>query len=154
MKIFKLTRTQEINASLQEVFAFFEKPENLEKITPPQLNFKIITPSPIQMKQGALIDYLIKMHGLPLKWRTLITHYNPPHEFIDKQINGPYALWEHTHRFTEVGNKTRIEDEVLYALPFGILGQLAHALWVKRQLNQIFNHRQEVIKKFFTGETL
>lgn len=145
MKIYTLKRSQKLNQNLESVFSFFEKPENLQKLTPQHLSFKILTPSPIAMKVGSEIDYVIRLNGVPLKWKTLITHYVPLEMFVDKQIKGPYALWEHTHRFSRDGEGTLIEDEVRYALPMGILGQMAHALWVKRQLKGIFDYRAKVV---------
>lgn len=145
MKTYTLTAEQFVPRPLAEVFAFFERPENLAKITPPSLGFVIVTPTPIAMKADALIDYTIKVMGVRLRWRTLISHYDPPHAFVDEQINGPYRLWHHRHSFREVEGGTLISDEVKYALPLGILGRIAHSLFVKRQLRGIFAYRAEVI---------
>ncbi|MCC6964034.1 MAG: SRPBCC family protein [candidate division Zixibacteria bacterium] len=149
MKTYTLTAEQFVPRPLPEVFAFFERPENLAKITPPSLGFVIVTPTPIAMNAGALIDYTIKVMGLRLRWRTLISHYDPPHAFVDEQINGPYRLWHHRHSFREVEGGTLISDEVKYALPLGILGRIAHSLFVKRQLRGIFAYRAEVIGEKF-----
>ncbi len=150
MKTYTLTAEQFVPRPLAEVFAFFERPENLAKITPPALGFVILTPTPIEMKTGALIDYTIKVMGLRLRWRTLISQYDPPHAFVDEQINGPYRLWQHRHSFREVEGGTLISDKVNYALPMGILGRMAHALFVRRQLQGIFAYRAKVIGEKFT----
>ena len=92
MTVHVLERRQQVAAPLAEVFAFFARPENLAEITPPSMGFEILTPSPIAMKEGALIDYVVRVGGLPLRWRTLITSFEPPHRFVDEQISGPYAV--------------------------------------------------------------
>jgi len=101
MKYYKLVKSQFIYKPINEVFSFFEKPENLQEITPLYLNFKIITPSPIKMEVGQVISYKIKLRGIPIKWNSLISSYDPPNSFIDQQIKGPYEIWHHTHRFKE-----------------------------------------------------
>jgi len=154
VRTYTLTAEQLVPRPLAEVFAFFERPENLARITPPSLGFVILTPTPIAMKTGALIDYTIKVMGLPLRWRTLISHYDPPHSFVDEQLRGPYKLWHHRHSFREVDGGTMISDEVTYALPLGILGRVAHALFVCRQLQGIFAYRAKVIgERFGAGAT-
>ena len=130
---------------LGEVFQFFEDPRNLARITPPELNFRVSTAGKIEMRTGALIDYTIRWLGLPLKWRTRITAYEPPQFFVDEQLEGPYKLWRHRHDFREVDGASRISDCVEYELPLGILGRVAHALVVGRQLRGIFAYRQRAI---------
>ena len=140
-----LKRELTIDLPRDEVFDFFSKAENLERITPPELNFHITTPSPIEMREGALIEYRISLHGIPLKWRTLISKWDPPNEFVDEQLSGPYKQWIHRHTFTELGpTRTLIGDEVRYRLPLEPLGDLAHFI-VVRQLDGIFNHRSKVV---------
>ena len=152
MKVFRLEAKQLIHKPLEEVFGFFSRPENLVKITPAKLHFKILTPSPLEMKQGALIDYTIKMFKVPIHWRTLITTYEPPFRFVDVQIKGPYSFWHHTHIFKEVSDGVEIYDEVHYSIPFGLLGKILHTLWIKKDLNNIFEHRRGVIEDLFKDQ--
>lgn len=149
MKTFTLFQQQLVHAPLERVFKFFSQPENLERLTPPGLGFQILTPSPVAMKEGAVIDYTIRVAGLPLRWTTLITLYEPPHRFVDLQLRGPYAYWHHTHTFTETPGGTLLTDEVRYALPFGILGMIARELAVRGQLEHIFRERSYVIESIF-----
>lgn len=151
MEPYTIKREQFIAQPLEEVFAFFARPENLERITPPDLRFHIITPPPLAMREGALFDYVIRLRGLPMRWTTLITEYDPPHRFVDAQLRGPYSFWHHTHTFEAVDGGTRIGDEVRYLLPFGPLGALAHALFVRRDVERIFAHRQRVIGDLFAS---
>lgn len=130
---------------LKDVFPFFAAAENLERITPPEIGFRIRTPLPIEMKRGALIDYTIRLFGFSMKWRTEITAWNPPYSFEDTQLRGPYAKWVHTHSFVDEAGGTTIEDRVVYALPFGLLGGIAHPI-VARQLKRIFSYREKVLK--------
>jgi ligand-binding SRPBCC domain-containing protein len=144
-----------------EVFRFFEDPWNLPRITPPWLGFRIVTER-IELKPGCLIDYTVRW-GIPMQWRTLIEAYEPPRHFIDRQLKGPYRLWRHEHTFTEEARPspavdgpltpgTRIDDEVLYTLPFGSLGCLTHWAFVRRNLTQIFQFRQRETARLLLGE--
>jgi hypothetical protein len=142
-----LLAEQFVARPLFEVFEFFSRPENLARITPPSLGFVILTPSPIEMKAGTLIDYTIRLAGIPLRWRTLISVYDPPNRFVDEQLKGPYAYWHHTHRFSSVEGGTMIHDEIRYALPFGPFGMLAHCLFVRRNLERIFSYRKVAVEK-------
>ena len=135
--------------SLREVFDFFSRAENLERITPPWMRFRILTPLPVPMKQGTTIAYALRVRGIPLRWLTEIEQWNPPYEFVDFQAKGPYKLWHHTHRFSEVEGGTSIVDIVHYALPFGPLGQLVHRLQVARDLEQIFDYRARRVQSLF-----
>lgn len=147
MKKYTLRKVQMIRRPREEVFSFFSKPENLKLITPPGLDFIILTPLPINMKSGTLIDYSVRILGVRRHWTTLIIDYNPPEKFVDVQLKGPYTFWHHTHTFKETEEGTLLEDNVQYIVPFGILGRLAHALLIRRQLNHIFEYRAKVIRK-------
>jgi ligand-binding SRPBCC domain-containing protein len=149
VKLYVLKREQTVLRPIEEVFDFFKCPENLSLITPPSLGFVILTPLPIHMQTGSLIDYSICILGLRRHWTTLITDCDPPHRFSDVQLKGPYEFWHHTHRFESVGGGTRLTDEVRYILPLGPLGRIAHSLIVRRQLDAIFDYRQRVITERF-----
>ena len=149
MKVYKLKFKQVINSSLDDVFSFFSNPENLSKITPEKLGFNILTPTPIKMKEGQLIDYSIKLLGKKIRWRTMITEYIPKVKFVDQQLKGPYSMWHHTHEFKDVDGKVEMTDEIYYVMPFGLLGRLVNFLFVSRDLNNIFKHRVEIINKIF-----
>ena len=140
-----LQQEQRIPASLDEVFPFFARPENLEHLTPDFLGMRVLTPRPIPMHVGAIIDYVVSLNGLPMRWTTCISEYEPPHRFVDVQLKGPYSFWHHTHTFEADGDETIIRDEVQYLLPFGPLGLVAHQLLVRRQLNTIFNFRRQYL---------
>ena len=149
MKTFEISTKQYINKPLEVVFEFFSKPENLEMITPASLSFNILTPTPIKMGKGSLIDYTIRLFGIPIHWRTLISDYEPPFRFVDQQIKGPYTFWHHTHTFQSVDGGVEIIDKVKYSLPLGWLGTLAHSIWVRKDLEKIFKHRKTVIQNYF-----
>ena len=150
MKLYKLETEQIISKNIDEVFDFFSRPENLSIITPPKMNFKILTPSPITMKEGALIDYTVNVLLFPIRWRTLITKYSSPDIFIDEQLKGPYSMWHHTHTFEKINdNETLIKDVVLYGVPFGFLGRIIHFLYIRRNLNEIFSFRRIKIEEIF-----
>jgi hypothetical protein len=150
LHVFK--RTQRFSQPLNEVFPFFQNPENLARITPAHLNFQLLTPSPIQMKAGAVIDYTVSPFLFPLRWTTLITEYDPPHKFVDLQLKGPYSLWHHTHTFRDVDGGTEMTDEVRYVMPLWILGDFIHTLLVQRQIEEIFEYRAKVIANLLNSQ--
>lgn len=140
-----LTRSLKLDLPRPEVFDFFADAGNLERITPPEINFNIVTPLPINVEQGTLIDYTLTLRGIPLKWRTEISVWDPPCRFVDQQLRGPYTQWIHSHIFTETDDGgTLIEDEVRYRLPLEPLGDIAHFL-VRSELDRIFDFRQEAV---------
>lgn len=149
---FTFESEQFVPSPLEEVFAFFADPSNLELLTPEWLRFKILTPQPIKMALGAKIDYRLHWHGIPLRWRTEIIAWEPASRFEDLQLSGPYKLWRHTHHFAPVAGGTKINDSVLYALPFGMLGRVVHAVSVRRNVEQIFKFRSEKIRALFGGD--
>ena len=138
-----------IHKPLNEVFEFFSKAENLNLITPPYLNFRILTPPPIEMKTGTIINYRIKLKGIPLKWTTEITEWDPPNKFTDTQIKGPYKLWVHEHFFTDQGGKTIVTDRVTYKSRGLILEPIIEKLFVSKNLKQIFDYREKKLKEIF-----
>jgi hypothetical protein len=141
-----LERRQRLPVPAERAFAFFSDARNLEAITPPWLRFSVLTPGTIEMRPGALIDYRLRLHGMPLTWRTRIAVWEPPHRFVDVQLRGPYALWEHTHTFEPArDDAVVIRDRVRYALPLGWLGDVARRVFVQRDLDRIFDHRMRAI---------
>lgn len=134
-----------------EVFSFFADAANLERITPPELSFHIVTQQPIAIREGTLIDYKLRMRGIPMKWRTEISVWEPPYCFVDRQLSGPYRQWIHTHTFTEIdADTTLMNDEVRYRLPLEPLGDAAHFI-VRRELEYIFDFRQRAVSEILMG---
>ena len=152
MRIYKLHCELLVKRPLNETFAFFENPANLGRITPPWLSFNIVTKD-VRMGQGAQFDYIIRWLGVPMKWRSLITRYSPPREFVDEQLIGPYKTWHHRHTFEETPDGVVVGDHLEYSLPFGPLGAIAQAVMVKRQLEAVFRYRQSELAKIFAGQT-
>jgi ligand-binding SRPBCC domain-containing protein len=144
-----LERSQLVPRPRAEVFAFFADARNLEKLTPGFLRFEILTPAPIEMRPGTLIDYRLSLFGVGFRWRTEIEAFEPGVRFVDVQLRGPYRRWHHTHTFEDAPGGTLMRDRVEYQLPLGPLGGLAHAVVVRRQLRVIFDHRREVIARLF-----
>ena len=150
MKTYNLKFEQFIDLPIEDVFNFFSKPENLSLITPPRLKFDILTPTPLQMKEGQLIDYSLKiMYIIKLHWRTLITQYSKPYKFIDQQIKGPYSLWHHTHIFEEKDGGTLIKDDLMYAVPIGFFGQLINSIYIQYDVKSIFKYRHKILDQIF-----
>lgn len=142
-----LYREQLIPRPLDEVFGFFAEAGNLERITPPWLGFSLVTPEPVEMRRGTLIEYRLRLHRVPLRWITRIERWEPGRAFEDVQVKGPYRLWHHRHGFRAVGGGTLVQDHVRYALPLGRLGELAHAAIVERDLARIFAFRHSAVKE-------
>ena len=133
------------------VFPFFADASNLQRITPKFLDFKILTPQPIAMYPGALIDYRLSLHGIPIRWRTLISTWEPPFRFVDEQVRGPYSLWHHEHIFEERDGGTLVIDRVRYAIPFSWApgSEIIHSLFVKKDIRSIFDFRQTCLREVF-----
>jgi len=149
---YRLTATMEVQRPIDEVFDFFSDAGNLELITPPWLNFRILTPLPLTMGEGALLDYRLKLHCIPIKWRTEICQWQPPFKFVDQQLKGPYKKWFHQHTFEDIGDGiTKVNDNVHY-IPRG--GSLIHKMMVKPDLEKIFQYRQEKLIEYFSVRPL
>jgi ligand-binding SRPBCC domain-containing protein len=138
-----------IPESRDRVFEFFRDAENLQKLTPPWLDFKILTPIPIDIREGQIIDYRLKLWGLPFSWKTEISQWQPPHKFQDIQITGPYKLWVHTHTFEEVEDGTLMRDQVRYLPRGSILAPWINRLFVARNIRMIFKYREKSIMRYF-----
>lgn len=135
---------------IDEVFPFFAQAENLEEITPPSLRFSVITPKPIAMRKGALIDYKLRIRGFPVRWQSEITAWDPPRRFVDEQRRGPYRKWRHEHDFQEDGDGTIVRDRVTYEVPGGrFLGRILDRLMVHRDVERIFEYRRRVLEERF-----
>jgi ligand-binding SRPBCC domain-containing protein len=142
MVIHTLRREQVLDVPPEAVFAFFADAAHLEAITPPLLRFELLTPPPLAMGVGTFIQYRLRLHGVPVRWDTLIQAWEPPHRFVDVQVRGPYRLWHHTHDVQALdGERALMRDTVRYAIGFGMLGALAHRLIVRRDLEAIFDYR-------------
>ncbi|MGZ7091252.1 MAG: SRPBCC family protein [Candidatus Angelobacter sp.] len=148
-KTYTLAFAQQVPRQLPEVFAFFSCAENLEVLTPPWLNFKILEVTPQPLRQGTLINYSLRVHGIPLRWTSEIIEWEPPHRFVDLQLRGPYKLWRHEHRFEARDGGTLISDTITLALPLGILGQLAYKIKVRSDVQEIFAFREKKIRALF-----
>ena len=155
MRTYVLEREQIVPLPRATSFAFFGDAFNLELITPPFLRFRVLTKPPVEMRQGALLEYHLSLFGVPFRWRTLIESWSPDESFVDRQLEGPYTLWHHTHTFEELApERTRMRDRVLYQIPFGVFGAIAQALFVRRVLKKIFDYRAEVIARLLTPDNL
>jgi ligand-binding SRPBCC domain-containing protein len=133
---------------LDEVFEFFSSAANLQRITPPWIRFHVLTPQPIVMRQGVLIDYKLRIRGLPLRWQSEITAWEPQRRFVDEQRRGPYRFWRHEHLFEPCDEGTRVIDNVHYGVPGG---RLVHGLLVRRDVESIFRYRQATLERLFGG---
>lgn len=149
-----LFKDQFVPLKPEEIFHFFSRAENLETLTPPWLNFKIVSKSNNEIEKGSLIDYKLKIHGVPVKWKTLIAEWKKNDFFIDEQLKGPYSKWHHLHTFEPVPGGTLLRDEVTYRVPFAILGNLFIGSWISRDVGQIFKFRQEKIQNLIKAGEL
>jgi len=138
-----------IESKIDNVFEFFCNAENLQKLTPPSLDFKIITKIPFKLKKGSIIDYRIKLYGVALKWKTEITNWDPPYRFEDSQLKGPYKIWKHSHIFNPIGNKTEMIDIVKYIPKGWPFTFLINNLFVKKEIEKIFYYRTQKIIEIF-----
>lgn len=153
MRVYLLQRRQRVEVSAERAFAVYADSSNLEPMTPPWLHFSVTSPQPIAMGAGTLLDYRLRLHGFPIRWRTRIETWEPPHRFTDTQLRGPYAIWEHTHEFEPVtGGGCEMRDTVRYAIPYGPLGELAHRLFVRRDLERIFDFRRDAFAAHFAAD--
>ena len=147
----RIERSQLVPAAVEDAFAFFADAYNLEALTPPWLRFRILTPRPISMRKGATIEYVLTTRQLPVRWRTEIIEWDPGRRFVDTQVKGPFRLWEHTHTFEERDDGTLIRDTVLYRMPYGALGAIAHRILVARDLERIFDYRRDAVDRLLGG---
>tara|TARA_R110002073_G_scaffold118918_2_gene258901 strand:+ start:38753 stop:39295 length:543 start_codon:yes stop_codon:yes gene_type:complete len=150
-RIWKLTAVQQLSQPIDTVFPFFADAYNLEKLTPSFLKFKVITPKPIDMRSGCEIKYQLKIHGIPIKWKTTILDFDPPHKFIDNQDTGPYTLWHHTHTFapTADGSATICTDTVLYRPKGWIFAPIINKYFVQKDVTNIFHYRFKKLDEIF-----
>ena len=151
-KLYELVREQWLAATPERVFAFFAEAANLERMTPPWLGFRIRTPLPVAMGEGARIDYSIRLGPVPVRWRTRIAVWEPGKRFVDVQERGPYARWVHAHEFEAMAGGVLMRDTVSYALPLAALGELAHAALVRGLLARIFDYRFARARELFASE--
>lgn len=149
-----LEREQCFAIRRDDLFHFFADAGNLSAITPEFLQFRILTPLPLEMTAGAQIDYRLGLYGLPVRWRTRIESFAPPTHFVDRQVGGPYRLWHHTHSFEDIDGGTRMRDVVRYRLRYGPLGTIAHALMIRRTLRRIFDYRAQALREIFGAAPL
>jgi ligand-binding SRPBCC domain-containing protein len=147
VRVHRLERRQRLEQPLERVFKFFAEAGNLERITPPWLSFELLGPEPVEMRVGTLIDYRLRLHGLPLRWTSRIEEWVPGDGFVDRQLRGPYGLWHHRHTFEREGAGTLIGDTVHYGMPLGWLGEAAHPVFVRRDLERIFDFRQTAVRE-------
>jgi hypothetical protein len=147
MRVHVLEREQVVPRPVDEVFAFFARAHNLQRITPPWLRFQVLTPGRIDMGSGTLIEYRLRVHAVPVRWISRIEEWESGRLFVDRQVRGPYRLWHHRHEFVTCPEGTLVRDRVRYALPLGRLGVVAHAAFVRRDLERIFDFRRAAVAR-------
>jgi ligand-binding SRPBCC domain-containing protein len=147
MSVHVLEREQVVAAPLADVFSFFAQAQNLERLTPPWLRFRVLTSEPIRMAAGTVIRYRLSLRGVPLGWTSRIDEWEEGRGFVDRQVSGPYRTWVHRHEFAPFGDGTVVRDRVRYALPSGRIGSIAHAAFVRRDLERIFDYRRDVVRR-------
>jgi ligand-binding SRPBCC domain-containing protein len=148
--LYHLERSLFLPRPRKEVFSFFADADNLERITPRFLHFHILTPRPITIGAGTLIDYQLRLFGIPFRWRTLIETHEPVSSFTDVQLTGPYRRWHHRHTFSDAPGGTQMDDHVEYELPFGPMGRIARTLFVRGAVDRIFDYRSATIATIFS----
>jgi hypothetical protein len=151
MRVFELRNEVWLPRPVEEVFPFFSDAYNLERLTPSFLKFEFLTPGPIDVKIGTLVDYRISLHGVPVKWQTGFTAWEPPYRFVDEQRKGPYRMWIHEHTFESRDGGTVARDYVRYSMFGGIIAQ---KLIVERDLKQVFDYRNQRLLEIFAGEQM
>ena len=150
MKLYQLRTKQELPISLEKAWKFFSDPKNLKDITPNELNFNIISGANKSIYAGQIIQYKVSpVLGINLKWVTEITHVKENEYFVDEQRFGPYSLWHHKHFFKKINGGILMEDIVDYKIPYGLIGQFAHVIFVKKKLEKIFKYRHTKLEKLF-----
>ncbi|NQV35671.1 MAG: SRPBCC family protein [Phycisphaeraceae bacterium] len=147
--MYTLKRSITVPGTVDTVFEFFNRPENLERLTPDSLKFSMLTPSPVCMHNGAVFDYTIGLFGIPMRWTSVITNYDPPHQFVDIQLKGPYAFWHHRHSFESKGDEVEVTDEIHYEIGMWFIGNWLIKPFIQRQLNTIFSYRSHAIEALF-----
>ncbi len=155
MPTYLLERSQRVEVPVEQAFAFYGDSENLEPLVPPWLHFELTTPGKPVFQPGTLLDYKLRLHGVPVRWQTRIETWEPPTRFVDTQAKGPYSLWEHTHLFEPDGDEaTVIHDRIRYSIPLGPLGALAQRLFVRRDLERIFDFRRDAVAECLVAKRL
>jgi len=155
MKVYTLEQKQVLPITIDRAWEFFSSPENLKEITPSYMGFHIISNSGLtKMYEGQIIEYVVKpLLGIPVRWVTEISHVKEPFYFVDEQRFGPYRMWHHKHIFNQMNGETEMTDQIHYVLPFGILGRLAHYLFIRKRIEEIFDFRKKTLTKMFRSET-
>lgn len=149
MFTYELVREQYLPLGLEEAFEFFRDPRNLGRITPPWMNFQFKGEVPDEIVEGTRLDYRIRLFGVPMGWRTNISHWDPPYDFVDQQEQGPYAYWHHLHSLDPIGDGVLMRDRVRYRPPLMPLSRPVHALFIRPVLERVFNYRHEAVAKMF-----